>query len=177
MPEPLINAGYSDPLKTEKVNGVIYNMAAGTAEHAEAVSNIIAILNAFFAGKHCKPFTSKFEIHLDDDNTYRPDVSVICDFSKRQRDGYHGSPALIIEVLSKSTAYRDRGDKFFNYEKYGVQEYLIVSPEYETVDQYALIDGAFKLLAIHFKRGTVFDSYIFDGLKFELDIIFEYREE
>jgi len=176
MPETLPNAIYSDPLKTEKINGVLYNMSAGTFDHAEIVTNLIIALGKYFTGKPCKPFTSELEIHLDAENTYRPDVSVICDFSRKQGNGYHGAPALVVEVLSKSTAYRDRGDKFTNYEKYGVKEYLLISPEYETVEQYAFINGVFKLLAIHFKRGTVFDSYAFKGLKFELDSVFEYQE-
>jgi len=177
MSEVLPREYYEDPLKTEKINGVIYNMAAGTFEHAEAVSNLFGTLNTFFVGKHCKPFTSELEIHLDDENTYRPDISVICDFSNRKRDGYHGAPSLVIEVLSPSTAYRDRGDKFDNYQKHGVAEYLLVNPEYLTVEQYALINGEYQLQATYFRPGTSFESHAFEGLKFELNSIFEFRQE
>jgi len=177
MPELLPNLGYSDPLKTEIINGVIYDMASGTFEHAEAVSNTMAILNAFFTGKHCKPFTSELEICLDPENVYRPDISVICDFSKRRRNGYYGAPALVIEVLSPSTASHDHNEKFDNYEKYGVTEYLLINPEYLMVEQYILVDGVYKLNAIHIKRGTKFESRVFEGLVFELDTIFEYRQE
>ena len=165
---------YTDPLKTEKINGVIYNMAGGTSKHAEVIANLIILLGAYFAGKHCKPFTSELDIHLDADNTYRPDISVICDFSKKQDDGYHGAPVLVIEVLSPSTAKRDRDDKFYKYEKHGVQEYLLVNPEYLTIEQYTLIDGQYKLQAIHFKHE--FESFAFKGLVLNPDNIFEYRE-
>ena len=166
----------SDPLKTEKVNGIIYNTGAGTSRHAETVSNIMAVLHIFFAGKHCKPFTSELDIHLDTENTYRPDASVICDFSNMRDDGYHGGPALVIEVLSPSTANRDRGDKYDNYQRYGVTEYLIINPDYLSIEQYALINGVFKLQAIYFKPGTSFGSYAFEGLKFSLNDIFEFRQ-
>ena len=166
---------YSDPLKTEKINGVIYNMAGGTSKHAEAVSNLIIFLGAFFLRKHCKPFTSELDIHLDEDNTYRPDISVICDFSKMKEDGYHGAPEMVIEVLSPSTVKRDRVDKFNCYQMYGVKEYLLVNPEYLTIEQYVLTNGQFKLQAIRFNHE--FNSTIFNDLVFNPNIIFEYRDE
>ena len=177
MPESLTNTGYSDPLKPEKINGVIYNMNAGSSRHAETVANILSTLVNFFSGKHCKLFTSELDIHLDADNTYRPDVSVICEFSNMRDNGYHGAPALVVEVLSPSTANRDRGDKFDNYQRYGVTEYLIVNPDYQSIEQYALIDEVYKLQAIYFRPGTSFNSYAFEGLKFELDTIFEFRQD
>ena len=169
----------ADPLKTERIGGVVYSMAAGTFEHADVITNTIAALGAFFKdrGIHCKPYTSELEIHFDAENIYRPDISVICDFSKRRHNGYFGVPALIVEVLSPSTASRDRVEKYANYEKYGVPEYLIISPEYVTVDQYVLVDGAFRLQAIHFKRGTKFDSHSFGGLQLLLDDLFDYWRE
>ena len=174
-----IQSTTSDPVKTERIGGVIYGMAAGTFEHAEAILNTIVVLSDYFRAKgiHCKPFTSEMEIHLDSENMYRPDISVICDFSKRRDNGYFGAPALVVEVLSPSTASRDRDEKFSNYEKYGVLEYLLINPEYLSVEQYILAHGKFELQAIHFRRGTNFDSHAFDGLKFELDDIFEYWHE
>jgi len=168
---------YTDPPKTEKIKGVVYNMAAGTSRHAETVSNIMTALGVFFLGKHCKPFTSELEIYLDAENKYRPDASVICEFSNMRDDGYHGAPALVVEVLSPSTANRDRGDKFDNYQQYGVREYLIVNPDYCSIEQYTLINGQYKLQAIYFRPGTSFGSYAFEGLQFNLDDIFEFRQD
>jgi len=169
---------YSDPVKTEKINGIIYNMGAGTSKHAEAVSNMLATLIFFFSGKHCKPYTSELDIYLDEENNYRPDISVICDFTKMLEDGYHGAPILVVEVLSPSTSSHDRIDKFYNYEKYGVMEYLLINPEYMTIEQYVLIDERLKLQAIFYNYGgTQFSSYAFEGLVFNLGTVFEYRRE
>ncbi|GAB2598351.1 Uma2 family endonuclease [Spirosoma areae] len=38
------------------------------------------------------------------------------------------APDLVIEVLSKSTARRDRGVKFTDYAANGIAEYWIVNP-------------------------------------------------
>ncbi|HRI15455.1 MAG TPA: Uma2 family endonuclease [Verrucomicrobiota bacterium] len=52
-------------------------------------------------------------------------------------------PDLAVEVLSPSTAKRDRGVKFKDYEAHGVGEYWIVDPDRELIEQYVSERGAF----------------------------------
>lgn len=54
-------------------------------------------------------------------------------------------PDLTIEVLSKSTAARDRGVKFEDYQAHGVGEYWILDADREVVEQYVLKGGAYTL--------------------------------
>ena len=175
MPEPLLNAGYSDPRKSEKINGLIYNMAAGTYRHADAISALNDILFAYFHKKKCRVYSSELEIHLDENNEYRPDISVICDFTKMRDNGYYGPPALVIEVLSPSTAKRDRGEKFGVYRDNGVNELWFVSPEYETIEQFSLVNGTYGPSMIHFKSGAAFYSTVFEDLEVSIDEIFTSR--
>jgi len=172
MSEMLPRDHFSDPLKTEKINGVIYNMAGGSFKHADAISALNSLLHAHFQGKKCKVYSSELDIHLDDDNVFRPDISIICDFSKMRDNGYYGAPTMVIEVLSPSTAKRDRGDKFDCYQACGVQELWLVNPEYETIEQYIYDNGIFKPPSIHFKSGTSFVSSAFEGLEVKIDEIF-----
>ena len=55
-------------------------------------------------------------------------------------------PDFVVEVLSDSTASRDRGVKFEDYEAHGVGEYWIVDADTETVEQYVVENGTFRLL-------------------------------
>lgn len=52
-------------------------------------------------------------------------------------------PDLTVEILSKSTARRDRGEKKAIYEQCGVVEYWIVDPERRLVTVYGLEDGRY----------------------------------
>ncbi|WP_419161627.1 Uma2 family endonuclease [Candidatus Palauibacter sp.] len=48
--------------------------------------------------------------------------------------GILGAPDLVVEILSPSTASRDRGIKLRLYRRQGVREYWIVDPDEEAVD-------------------------------------------
>jgi Uma2 family endonuclease len=48
----------------------------------------------------------------------------------------NGAPDLVIEVLSPSTAQKDRLLKFHHYRKAGVREYWIVEPDSASVQVY-----------------------------------------
>ena len=50
------------------------------------------------------------------------------------KEGLRGAPDLAIEVLSPSTASRDRGVKLKLYERQGVEQYWIVDPETAVVE-------------------------------------------
>lgn len=54
-------------------------------------------------------------------------------------------PDFACEILSDSTAARDRGIKFRDYEAHGVGEYWIVDAEAETLEQFLLRDTAYAL--------------------------------
>ena len=52
-------------------------------------------------------------------------------------------PDLVVEVLSRSTARRDRNEKRLIYERNGVHEYWIVAPETKRVSVYRLTRSGF----------------------------------
>jgi Uma2 family endonuclease len=106
---------------------------------------------------------------LSDDTIFQPDLLVVCgEINKPYLDF---SPALIIEVLSKSTEERDRGIKYDYYEQQGVKYYLIVDWKKKTIEIYELINNKYQLQP--YKSG--FEFQLNDGCKIcpELDNVWE----
>jgi Uma2 family endonuclease len=56
--------------------------------------------------------------------------------------GIEGTPDLVIEILSPSTAHRDRGVKLERYRHFGVNEYWIVDVDAKAVERWRLAEGA-----------------------------------
>ena len=73
-----------------------------------------------------------------------PDIAVICDKNKLDERGCKGAPDMVVEILSPSMRRHDRLVKLGLYQRAGVREYWIVSPEEKTVQVLLLEDG--KLL-------------------------------
>lgn len=56
--------------------------------------------------------------------------------------GIEGPPDLVVEILSPSTAHRDRGIKLERYRHFGVPEYWIVDIDGRSVEVWRLAEGA-----------------------------------
>ena len=128
----------------EVINGQVYMMSRPNTNHMKVEGNIYTAFNNYLKGKSCVPF-NETDVFFDDDNNFVPDVMIVCDPDIIEDDGIHGVPDLIVEILSKSTARKDRAEKFFAYEKYGVKEYWIVTPETKSVEVYLRKDDKLVL--------------------------------
>ena len=79
---------------------------------------------------------------ISDDTVVQPDNSVIC--HEPQHEAYiTKAPKIIFEILSKSTAKKDKGLKFNLYEAEGVSYYIIVDTKEKIAKVYELKDGKY----------------------------------
>jgi Uma2 family endonuclease len=78
---------------------------------------------------------SPIDVFVDDHNVLQPDILVL-DEPLSPKVAHVGIPALVVEVLSKSTAHRDRVVKRDIYLRAGVREVWILDPEAETIEVY-----------------------------------------
>lgn len=69
-----------------------------------------------------------------DDTIIQPDMLIVCSEIKKPYLDF--PPALVAEILSPSTALKDRHTKFGIYESQGIKYYLILSPDTEEVEVY-----------------------------------------
>ncbi len=128
--------------KYEYHNGKIYALAGSTLNHGLICGNVFSeIKNKLKSkGSNCIPVTSEVRLYIKDRNSYvYPDSMVICgDIEKSDEEKNSiANPILIVEVLSKSTAEYDRGDKFYFYRQIpNFKEYVLIEQDRYVVDVY-----------------------------------------
>lgn len=130
----------------ELIDGKVIAMSPRpTTDHYHVSFNIAYIFTTYLRGKRCTPFGDGVDLYLTETDRFIPDGMVVCDTEKIKRDGVHGAPDLVVEVLSPSTAKRDRGYKKNAYESAGVPEYWLVNPADRSVEVYRLAEGRYVL--------------------------------
>ncbi len=148
-------------LWVEIIDGKVTAMSPRpTTDHNFVASNIFYLLAHYLKGKRCTPFADGTDLYLSEKDHFIPDGMVVCDTEKIKRDGVHGAPDLVVEVLSPSTAKHDRGRKKQVYEQCGVSEYWIVDPANKTLEQYLLQQGAFTLHEVY----AIYPDYMLDKM-------------
>ena len=162
---------WGDEERWELIDGVAYAMSPSPSwKHQEISANLHFQLYSFLKDKPCKVFAAPFDVRLnadsDDDTVVQPDIVVICDTAKLDDKGCIGAPDMVIEILSPSTALRDRVLKLRWYLRAGVREYWIVDPDSKTVSVHLLKNGEYYIraydgdddgAAVHVLEGCVID--------------------
>ncbi|MCC3357879.1 Uma2 family endonuclease [Bacillus sp. REN16] len=163
----------------ELINGKAYNMTpAPSWDHQFIVGEVHFMLRSYFGNKDCYVAVFPFDVFLSEEEDYenpshvlQPDISVICNKNQLSTKGCNGAPNLIIEVLSPSTAIKDRNEKFKIYQQFGVQEYWIIDPNYKLIEVYGLDKGYFRIKEVYGQKDEL-KSFIFPNLKVKLETIF-----
>ncbi|MDI1276343.1 Uma2 family endonuclease [Methylobacter sp.] len=121
-------------------------MTAPQRLHQDIVFELGRQVVNYLQGKPCKGYTAHFDVRLprkdeadaNVETVVQPDLSVICDPAKLDKQGCRGAPDWIVEVLSPSTALKDMNTKRGLYQLHGVQEYWIIHPEDRWILVYTL---------------------------------------
>lgn len=118
-------------------------------------------------------FCAPFDVVLSDCDIVQPDILFVSD--KRRdiitEDNVKGAPDLVVEILSESTRKLDKGAKRKLYEKHGVKEYWMVSPEGETIEVLTLTTDGYTTAGLYGKSHTL-TSPLFADLRLVLAEIF-----
>jgi Uma2 family endonuclease len=112
--------------KWELIYGIPYAMSPSLTFTHQKISNKIAhILEQQL--ENCLNCTAllPFDWKISDDTVVEPDNMVIC-HQPANENYLSQAPEIIFEILSKSTAHKDRHTKFKLYEANGVNYYIIV---------------------------------------------------
>ncbi len=133
----------------ELIEGMPYAMSpAPNSRHQWIASK----LSAFFIEslkdcKKCKVY-QPIDWKISDYTVLQPDISIICKpFNNINFLDF--APALVVEILSPSTASKDRNEKYELYEMNGVKYYLMIDPGFKKIEIFELISNNFQPVAVN----------------------------
>jgi Uma2 family endonuclease len=132
--------------KHEYVGGRAHVMAGATKSHVSITQALVALLLPVARKRGCRVLSVDMMLQIDDGPgrededlpaCYYPDVLVTCSSDDEQRELAMKEPSVVMEVLSKSTASKDRGTKWRHYQLLpSLQQYLLLSQDRCSVDVY-----------------------------------------
>ncbi len=129
----------------EVIAGELVVTPGPSLRHQRIVGALVTRLTAF-AGAHGlgEVYPGPVDVLFAEGDYVEPDLV----FVREDHRGYltdrviEGPPDLIVEILSPSTAARDRGIKLERYRHFGVPEYWVVDPEARAIEVWRLAAGA-----------------------------------
>lgn len=140
----------------EFIHGQMIIMTRPTPTH-QVISGLVFVFLWFCIRKIGGRAFQDVDVVLDEQNSVAPDLVYLkadntrCDIGEKW---LYGVPDLVIEVLSASTAKRDRDEKYRLYEQVGVTEYWLIDPANQYIEIFVLTDGVYKRFGVFAPKDT-----------------------
>ncbi|NOQ36638.1 MAG: Uma2 family endonuclease [Methylococcaceae bacterium] len=169
----------------ELIKGKITLMSPAPNVNHQSISwGFSGVLYNYLKHKPCKAFTAPFDVRLYDrkksivankevHTVVQPDLCVICDMDKLDKQGCLGAPDWIIEILSTGNSKKEMQTKYALYEESGVKEYWMIYPYEKAVHQFVLdeVSGKYQLIAM-FSNEDIATPQTFPDLEIDLNDVF-----
>lgn len=124
-------------------NGVAVSMSPSpTRQHQHVLFQLALQIQEGLASHeacHCEVVID-VDWRVSDDTVVRPDLSVVCTATKS--DYVYEAPTLVAEIMSPSTAQKDKNEKRHLYANQGVRWYLIIDPDSQAISILQKSEGA-----------------------------------
>ena len=161
--------------KAEFINGEVVVHSPARLEHSTTLKHLLVLIDAFVQGHDLgEVLVEKAMVNLTR-NDYEPDLAF---WGKKKSAAFDAKqmlfppPDFVVEILSPSTASRDRGVKFDDYAAHGVAEYWIVDPAERLIEQYTIGPGGAYALQAKLTTGEV-TCQVIAGLRIPVSAVFE----
>jgi Uma2 family endonuclease len=142
----------------ELIDGVPYAMSPSPLPKHQRIATAISVeLEIMLRSEKCScSVYQPIDYKVAEDTILQPDLLIVC--KPIQKAFLDFPPALVVEILSPSTAMKDRNNKFTIYQQQKVPYYLIIDADKELIEVYELnAEGKYALqlvspnAAFHFK--------------------------
>lgn len=164
-----------DEKRYEVMKGELIMVPAPFTIHQRVLNNLSFFINKYVRDKKLgEVLVAPTDVVLAEDVVVQPDILFV---SNERRDiikeaAIIGSPDLVIEIVSPSSASYDTIEKREVYEKYGVEEYWLVFPQEKAIEILAIEKGIYKEFCKARKTGIAKSKSI-EGLTVDIKEIFE----
>jgi Uma2 family endonuclease len=160
----------------EWVDGEVIILSPASRRHQDLTIFLAASLRFFVDSRQLGlVLTAPFQMKIGPDLPGRePDIIFIArERLDRLRDTYLDGPAdLVVEIISRDSRARDRGDKFYEYEQGGVREYWLLDYLRRQAEFYQLgADGIYRLVPIG--ADGIYHSAVLEGLWLKLEWLWQ----
>lgn len=164
----------------ELIKGKLHILSPVPAErHQRLVTNLTIEIGTAFKGKPCRVYVAPFDVRLVKTGAtdaevltvVQPDICVICNPEKIDEKGCAGAPDWVVEILSPASSKKDLNEKYNLYEENGVQEYWVVFPDSNVINQYVLINGEYECVGTYGRADTA-RPVVFPDISIDLKQVF-----
>lgn len=137
-PDAFLDWERGQDARHEYYRGEVFAMAGGSEPHARIITNTLLALARALDGRDCVVYTGALGVRVEAEDLFTyPDLSVVCGqaaFYDAKRTKLL-NPAILVEVLSPSTADYDRTSKARFYRQIpSLEAYVLVSQDARAVD-------------------------------------------
>ena len=148
-------------MKHEYLAGKIYAMSGASLRHNVIASNLYTAIGNALKDKPCRVFASDLRVEIKSKESYvYPDATIVCGDAELKDDSNADTitnPAVVVEILSPSTATYDTQRKLFFY------------LQIPTLNEIIFIDST--TIAISYHRRTTDSNWKFDLLDKPEDVL------
>ena len=158
----------------EWVDGEVFMTSPASDTHQNLADFLTAVLRVFVESHELgwvrsAPFQMKLEA-----SGREPDLLFVTSnqLDRVRRTYLDGPASLAVEIVSPESAGRDRGEKFYEYERAAIPEYWLLDPQTQRAEFYQLgSEGQYHLTAPN-KEG-VYCSAVLPGFWLQVDWLWQ----
>lgn len=164
---------FADDIRRELDDNNFFEMPSPTLQHQDIVLHLALFLTQWAMQHGGKAFLSPVDLVVSPRRVFIPDL---CFYGREkmatgevERDPkrLRVAPDLVVEILSPSTASRDRVLKFRRYAEFGVVCYWIIDPRDRVLQAFELDNGRYRDEAVVGEDDS-FSPALFPGLTLQI---------
>jgi len=164
-----------DDRRYEVIGGELFLVPSPNVFHQQISIRLSTLLyNYIFENNLGLLLEAPMDVCFTPEDIVQPDIIFV---SRERQDivseaNIQGAPDLIIEILSFSTAKRDRTKKKELYTRHGVKELWLIHPVAQTIEVFTLEGGSYREPVFYTKKNERIISLVLPGFEIRPNDIF-----